>query len=192
MASNQKIGELIMAIKTIFPYYSKEGDIKILAKTWSVLLKDFPDEAVETALYKCLQTCKMPPTPADIIEQITSMNRSVEQSDEELWTVYCKALTETSRQMSRFEYTYIDETGLSQGQQARNKVEEIWQGLPEKVKGYLASKGEMMRIARDANADAEYLSWEKQRFMKSMPIMQKRLEYGGLLLDGEKPKFMLT
>lgn len=191
MASNKKIAEIIMAIRTVYPYYSKENDSEILAKTWSLLLKDFPDEAVEMAIYKCLQTCKMPPTPADVIEQIQSMQRSIEQSDEELWTIYCRALTDTVRQMSRFEYTYVDSTGLSQGQQARNKVDEIWEGLPEKIKRYLASKGELMRNARDSNYDADFTSWEKQRFMKAMPIMQKRVEYSSLLLEGENPKFLL-
>lgn len=191
MASNQKIGEVIMAIKTVYPYYSRDNDSKILAKTWSVLLKDFPDEVVEMALYKCLQICKMPPTPADIIEQINLMHKSVEPSDEELWAVYCTALNETARQISRFAYTYVDETGISQGQQARNKVDEIWAGLPEKVKGYLASKGELMRNAREHNMSSDYATWEKQRFMKAMPIMAKRQEYNGLMLDGGAERLML-
>lgn len=191
MASMNKITDIIAAIKTIYPYYAKDTDIEVLAKTWNALLKDFPDEAVDMALYKCLQICKMPPTPAEVIEQITSMHRSIEQSDEELWSLYCEAMTETARQMSRFTYSYIDETGISQGQQARNKVDDIWEGLPEKIKRYLATKGELMRNARLSNDDFEFLSWEKQRFMKSMPIMEKRIEYSGLMLEGERPKFLL-
>lgn len=191
MASMNKITDIIAAIKVIYPYYGKDTNIKTLATMWHGLLKPYDDNLVEIGMYKSLQTCKMPPTPADVIEQITSMSRSQEQSDEELWAIYCRALTDTVRQMSRFEYTYVDSTGLSQGQQARNKVDEIWEGLPEKIKRYLASKGELMRNARDSNYDADFTSWEKQRFMKAMPIMQKRVEYSSFLLEGDKPKFLL-
>lgn len=184
MASINKITDVIAAIKTIYPYYAKDTDIKTLAKIWAGLLKEYDDTAVEASIYKCLQTCKMPPTPADVIEQINLIHKSLEPSDEELWAVYNKALVDTASLMSMFSYTYVDSTGISQGDQARNKVEEIWQGLPNKIKRYLASKGEMMRNARENNNDASFCTWEKQRFMKSMPIMQKRQEYSGMMLEG--------
>ena len=184
MASMNKITDIIAAIKTIYPYYAKDTDIKTLARIWAGLLKEYDDTAVEASIYKCLQVCKVPPTPADVIEQIHLMQKSLEPSDEELWAVYNKALVDTANLMSQFCYTYVDSTGISQGDQARNKVEQIWQGLPDKIKRYLASKGEMMRNARENNNDASFSTWEKQRFMKSMPIMQKRIEYGGMMLEG--------
>lgn len=184
MASQNKIIEMIGAIKTIYSYYAKDTDVKLLVKTWTLLLQGYEDALVETAFYKCLQTCKMPPTPADVIEQINALRKADEQSDEDLWAVYHRALIMTADQMSRFNYTYVDETGLSQGQQARNKVEQIWQGLPEKVKSYLSSKGELMRNANDNNLDASFAQWEKQRFLKAMPIMEKRQEYSAMLLEG--------
>ena len=78
-----------------------------------------------------------------VIEQINLIHKSLEPSDEELWAVYNKALVDTAYQMAMFSYTYVDSTGVSQGVQARRKVEEIWQGLPDKIKKYLASKGEL-------------------------------------------------
>jgi len=143
------------------------------------------------AMFKCLQTCKTPPTPADVIEQITSMHRALEPSDEELWTVYTRALRDTNTQVSRFGYTYIDSTGISQGQQARQKVDEIWNGLPGKIKSYLGSKGELMRNAQAWGLDADYAAFEKPRFLKAMPIMEKRQEYSGLMLEGGSNKFLL-
>jgi hypothetical protein len=134
----------------------------------------------------------MPPTPADVIEQIQSMHRSLEASDEELWGAYKKALRDTCEQVRRFGYTYVDSTGMSQGQQARRKVDEIWNGLDNKIKMYLGDRGELMRNAtawgEDENA---FFTWEKPRFMKQMPIMEKRQEYNGLMLEGGSHKFML-
>lgn len=184
MASQNKIIEMIGAIKTIYSYYAKDTNVELLVNTWTRLLESYEDGIVEAAFYKCLQTCKVPPTPADVIEQIQSMRRAVGPSDEELWHLYNKALIETADQMSRFGYTFVDSSGISQGQRARNRVEEIWQGLPGKIKTYLASKGELMRNANENNLDASYSSWEKQRFMKAMPIMEKRQEYSAMMLEG--------
>ena len=70
MASKNKIIEMIASIKTIYPYYAKDTDVEMLVQTWTVLLKDYSDQEIQAAFYKALQTCKMPPTPADIIEKI--------------------------------------------------------------------------------------------------------------------------
>lgn len=189
MASQNKIIEMIGAIKTIYSYYAKDTDVKLLVKTWTGLLEDYSDDVVGVAFYKCLQTCKMPPTPADVIEQIKGLAKANEQSDEELWTIYHRALNDTLRLMSQFGYTYVDATGISQGEQARQKVEQIWQGLPVKIKGYLASKSELMRNAQELNYNDA--NWEKQRFMKAMPIIEKRQETNNFLLTSNAAKFLL-
>lgn len=194
MATTDKIIEMIGAIKTIYPYYSKDisdNQLRTLIKTWETLLKKYPDDVVEIGFYKSLQICKMPPTPADVIEQINAIVSTFEPSDEELWGVYEKALRDTWQQMQMFSYTYIDSTGISQGQQARNKVEAIWAGLPEKIKLHIASKGELMRLAREYNFNDDFGTFEKQRFMKAMPIMKKRQEYSGLMLESGGNRLLL-
>lgn len=194
MATTDKIIEMIGAIKTIYPYYSKDISMEQMAtliRTWETLLKKYPDDVTEVGFYKCLQTCKTPPTPADVIEQINAIVEAYEPSDEELWGVYEKALKDTWYQIQMFPYTYIDSTGISQGQQARNKVEEIWAGLPEKIKLHIASKGELMRLAREYNFNEDFCTYEKQRFMKAMPIMKKRQEYSGLMLESGNNRLLL-
>ena len=136
-----------------------------------------------------MQTCKVPPTPADVIEHINGMVKAEEQTDEELWATYSDALQKTLRQMNKFSYTYVDHTGISQGEQARNEVERIWQRLPEKVKMFLSTKGELMNRAREL----EYsdIAFERNRFMKSMPIMEKRREYKSLSLNAPEFRLMI-
>lgn len=192
MASQNKIIEMIGAIKTIYSYYAKETNVQLLVGTWTRLLEGYDDKVTDAAFYKCLQTCKMPPTPADVIEQIQSMHRSLEASDEELWGAYKKALRDTCDQVRCFGYTYVDSTGISQGQQARRKVDEIWNGLDNKIKMYLGDKGELMRNAQAWGEDENaFFTWEKPRFMKQMPVMEKRQEYNGLMLEGGSHKYML-
>lgn len=177
MASINKITEIIAAIKTIYPYYAKESDVPTLVKTWEVLLRDFPDNEVDIALYKCLQTCKTPPTPADVIEKLEAINKALEPTDEELWNEFVRSIIEAERQIYRFDYTFIESNGLTQGENARNKVEIIWQSVPEKVKQYIGSKGEFIRMAQRYRYSDDELKYEKNRFLKTMPTIHKRNEY---------------
>lgn len=175
MASINKITEVIAAIKTIYPYYAKDADVQTLVKTWNVLLKDYSDEDVTTALYMCLQTCKMPPTPADLIERLSSLKASLEPSDEELWNDLTVALRRADWYISRFAGTFREDNGLTQGQNARNGFEKLWEGLPERIRMYLGGKGEFQRLAQ--NRDDEEIKFERNRFLKTMPTIKKRHEY---------------
>lgn len=175
MASTNKITEIIAAIKTIYPYYAKEANVQVLVKTWGVLLKDYPDQDVDTALYMCLQTCKMPPTPADLIEKLNSIKAALEPSDEELWNLLIKELRKAGRLIGWFNYTFIEDNGLTQGENARRKVRKMWDDLPEKIRMYLGGYGEFQRLA--LNYDEEELKFERNRFMKTMPTIKTRHEY---------------
>ena len=175
MASINKITEVIAAIKTIYPYYAKDADVQTLVKTWNVLLKDYSDEDVTTALYMCLQTCKMPPTPADLIERLSSLKASLEPSDEELWNDLTAALRKADWYISRFAGTFREDNGLTQGQNARSGFEKLWEGLPERIRMYLGGKGEFQRLAQ--NRDDEEIKFERNRFLKTMPTIKKRHEY---------------
>lgn len=184
MASINKITEVIAAIKTIYPYYAKETDVQMLVKTWDVLLKDYPDDEVTTALYMCLKTCKMPPTPADLIERLASVRSSLEPSDEELWNDFIKALKKANGLVYMFRFNYVEPNGRTQGENARSKFERLYESLPERIKMYLGGSGEFLLLAR--SYDEEELKFEKTRFLKTMPSIKKRHEYQqmNLTLEG--------
>ena len=174
MATQKKIIEMIGAVKTIYPYYAKETDVQTLVKTWTLLLKDYPDKAVDVAFFKCLQTCKMPPTPADVIEQLNSMLEATETTTEEMWSIYTKALNKVLPEVSENGYLKCPLFGQTAAD-AHKRIEAVWNGLPERLRYYIGSKGELMRMARDYTDND--LKFEKQRFLKTMPQMKKRAEY---------------
>lgn len=171
MASQNKIIEMIAAIKTIYSYYAKDTDVQMLVKTWGVLLKNYPDEAVEVAFYKCLQTCKMPPTPADVIERLDEMMKADEPTHEELWNTFTKTLRKTSSLVYRFDFTFVEANGKTQGQNARAEFNALWDALPEALKQYCGGSGELIRLSR---ASEEELKFERTRFFKTMPTIEKR------------------
>lgn len=190
MASAKKIAEIIAAIKTIYPYYSKDADSGTLAKTWAVLLRDISDEVTDIALMQSLKVCKVPPTPADVLEQVRSIQAAFEPTDEEMWTELLQALRRTRQLVYRFGFTFVEDNGKTQGEIAKEDFEALWNSLPEKLRYYLGSKGELIRMGNYSDEDMTY---EKTRFLKTMPTIAKRQEYmeiANLLPDNTNNKLL--
>lgn len=185
MASAKKIGETIAVIKTIYPYYAKDTDSIPLAKTWMMLMQNVSDEVMDIAVMKCLQTCKMPPTPADVLEQVKALSVANEPTDEEMWVTLTKAVRKAQDYIYNFRHTFVESNGKTQGENARDKFQDLWDNLPKEIKNYLGGKGELMRLAR---YDEEQMMFEKKNFLKTMPTITKRQEYEelSLLVSGDK------
>ena len=179
MASKKKIVQLIASIKAIYPYYAKESDLDVLVSTWTLLLKEMPDNVAEASFFKCLQSCKMPPTPADVLEHIREMSMADEPSDEALWSDLMKAISKTQALVYQFPFTCIEVNGKTQGDNARDAFDKLWDSLPEQLRMFLGSKGELIRIS---NYDETDLKYEKTRFLKTMPTIHKRREYNDMRL----------
>lgn len=187
MATNQKIAEIIASIKLIFPYYAKEHTEEkaiLLMELWNECLKEFPDDTVDVAFRKCLRACTVPPTPADVIRQLNGMRESAEQSDEELWNVLLQALRKADNLQYYFRFTMIESNGKTQGENAKDKVTAIWNGLPVRLQRYIGGKGEFIRMSR--YLDTEELKYEKTRFLKTMPDIKDREEYSYLKALADK------
>ena len=185
MATQNKITEMLAATKAIYPYYAKDTDVTILVGTWKALLKDYPDNVVEIAFFKCLQTCKMPPTPADVLENIKALQEAAEPTDEELWDEFVTALRETERLVYYFRFNAIQPNGRTQGDNARSEVNGLWEALPERLKQYIGGKGEFIRMAQNYDPE-DFSKYIKPQFLKTMPTIKARQEFRelNLMLQG--------
>ncbi len=181
MASRKSIIKAIGAIKTIYSYFGKDVDLELLVDTWTALLEMYTDEEVSKGIFLAMRVCKFAPTPADIIEQIENQKQIEKPCESELWALYSKALKEVNYYSYRLNYNYIDSSGISQGEQARLAISKIWDELPQELKIYLADKAELVRAARELNSGD--MSFERNRFSKTLPILQKRVEDKKLLLS---------
>lgn len=180
MANRKTIIKSIAAIKTIYNYFGKDTDLELLVDTWTALLENYTDEDVSKGIFLAMRVCKFAPTPADVIEQIENFRQIEKPCEAELWAAYRKALTEVGYNLNRINYNYIDSTGVSQGEQARRAIEKIWNELPQELQIYLANKDELIRMAREYNLSD--FSFERNRFSKTLPVLQKRVEDKKLLL----------
>lgn len=185
MATEKKVIEMLLFIKNTYGQYTREMNVDALIDTWMLLLKDYPDKAVEVAFVKCLEHCEKPPLPAHIIKELKSMIDSLEPTDEELWSKYTRALRKVENEMHYLKYPKLGETS----DDAHKRIEDTYNALPDRLKYYIGSKGELMRMARDYTDDD--LKFEKNRFLKMMPRMKQREEASKImLLLGEEFKMI--
>lgn len=174
MASKTTIIKAIGAIKTIYSYFGKDTDLELLVDTWAALLHNYTDEEIDKGVFMALRVCKYAPVPADIIEQIENQRELKNPTESELWALYSRALRDTLYYVNRLNYNYIDASGLSQGEQARIAIKNIWQNLPQELKIYIGDERELLNAARNLNNDNA--SFERNRFSKTYPLLLKRVE----------------
>lgn len=165
---------MITIIKANYFYAYKDiskTEMQAMARTWFLILGKEPKELVMAGFYKALEHCKMPPTIADIREEIDAMYDAVGTSDTELWTTLRSALISCRDNMSRFNYGALTPSGLTQGEEAREKCKKLWEDLPIELKNYLGDYNEFKALAwRTENMD-----FEKGRFLKSIKEIKQRL-----------------
>ena len=184
MASKKKIVELIASIKTIYPYYAKDVEQVSLVNTWYLLLKDYTDKAVDIAMIECLKTCKTPPSPADVIEQLDKLEEIDLPTPEKLWIVLIDALHKTENLISKFDYTFRESNGYTQGENARFKSRDLWNDLPKEIKQYLGGYGELINIAK--NYTERDLQFEKIKFINKVSEIRKRQKTVLMLNNSEE------
>lgn len=161
MASDKQIINMIATIKTIYPYYNKDGNAELVVKTWGALLNEYSDDVVRPAFKKRLQACKMPPTPADVIENINRLVQADTATPEQLWPILDKALRLTEKRLAYIGY----ESNPEMRKKYHNDITILWNGLPTEVQKFVGSKGELMRLAEYTDKDIVYL---KQQFLREV------------------------
>ena len=177
MASRNKVIQMLGAIKTIYSYYAKDVDISLLVETWQRILSEYTDQEVETAFENCLKRCKVPPTPADVIEQIESRNIPKAELSSELWLEYVEALKKAEDLTYYFPFTFVEPNGKTQGENAREELQRVFDGLSHQLKVYIGSVG--MLIEKGKRFDFDDLKYEKPNFEREIvkiPVPRKITE----------------
>ena len=181
MATKKNIAVVIATIKGLYPYYAKDGNIELLAKTWLLLLQEYSDDIINKALLLCLKENEQPPTPAHIIKKIKGF--TAKPYPTEMWAVLVKNLNKVFDLQDKMWYS-----NSQQRQELKDKCREIYGNLPKEIQIYLGSYSEFIRMANTVDNETA-LSIEKTRFLKAIPEIQEEQE---LRLTAAKLPNMIT
>jgi hypothetical protein len=145
--------------------YANKGDeeAELLVKFWFESLNKYPRSAVLEGTKNAIRNCEYPPRLANIIDEIKKLITSNDPSDEELWAQLNGVLGRVYRTSRYLQYP-------QHYQWAKDKIQEIYNGLNENLKLYVVNPSSLVEISE---LEPEVLAFEKARFYKHMPVLRK-------------------
>lgn len=168
---------------------------EMLLASWYAILKDYPKEVCDAAVLNAIRNAEFAPRIGAIVKEIEKMQASLEKSEGELWAELKGVLREVEKCVYYFQFTAIQANGLSQGDNARARLEEIFNGLSPELKEYCNNKSGLIELSRLTD---EQMSYEQTRFLKTVPLLRERAktraQIGGSvagLLQGMSNHFMI-
>lgn len=173
--SKQDIVKYITMIRVNFEnaYGGSNEERTLLVETWYAILKPYPKEIVGEAVKRVLSHAEFVPRIGNIVNEIERMQQAFSKSDGELWVELNRVLYEAYRCFHSLNCTWVDDSGVSQGERAEKRLKEIFDGLPEEVREYVGSPRQLAAIAE---MDDEALTYEKGRFLKAVPTIRSRVQ----------------
>ena len=164
---------MLAVVKSNYFYAFKDmgqAETKTLIDTWHTILGKEPKEIVMTAFYRAIEYCKMPPTIADIRENIDKIYGATTKSDQDLWNELRIAMRQGGDLISQYGYTRKLNDHISQGEQARLDFHKLYDNLDEHIKEYLGGEYEFSSLCKTDSAE-----FEKGRFFKAIGEIKQRL-----------------
>ncbi len=172
--TKKDVVSMIGIIKANYTYAYKDvakDDMLMLIETWYTSLARYEKEVVSVAFQKAVESCSMPPTLADVLKNVKTIQAATEPTEAELWEQLSSTLRKVSGCVYKFQFNAIQANGLTQGENARNEVKAIWQGLPQILQEYCGNESGLINLSK-----VDDLSFEKGRFIKALPTLKTRIE----------------
>ena len=144
---------------------------EMLLASWYAILQNYPKEVCDAAVLNAIKNAEYAPRIGSIVREIEKMQVAYEKTDAELWAELKGCMREVAECVYRFRFTYIEPNGLSQGDNARLRVKEIYNGLSPELKEYCRNEHGLIELAQLTD---EQMSFEKGRFNKAMPVLKER------------------
>lgn len=144
---------------------------EMLLASWYAILKDYPKEVCDTAVLNAIKNATFAPRIGSIVKEIEKMQEAYEKTEAELWAELQGCLREVGACAYRFRFNFIEANGLTQGENARIRANEIFNNLSPELKEYCRNVNGLIELAQ---LDGEQMSFEKGRFNKMMPQLKDR------------------
>lgn len=148
-----------------------EEERLLLLKTWYAILKDYPKEVCDVAVINAIKNAEYAPRIGAIVKEIEKMQEALQKPEHELWSELMGVLREVTRNVYASRFTAVQPNGLTQGDNARNANRQIFENLSPELKAYCCNLQGLIEIAY---MDDNELSYEKARFLKTLPQLRQR------------------
>ena len=171
--TKKDVFDMVGFIKANYSYAYKDVNddlLKIMMRTWFNSLSKYSKEVVEVAFMKAIEVCKMPPTLADIIQNIKRIENANEPTDTELWQELVDCVDKANDCIYYFQFQMVEDNGKTQSENAKDRFNKLWEEMPQILKDYCGNKTGLFELTQ---VDLEF---EKSRFLKQIQTLRQRQE----------------
>ena len=171
--TKKDVFDMVGFIKANYSYAYKDVNddlLKIMMRTWFNSLSKYSKEVVEVAFMKAIEVCKMPPTLADIIQNIKRIENVNEPTDTELWQELVDCVDKANDCIYYFQFQMVEDNGKTQSENAKERFNKLWEEMPQILKDYCGNKTGLFELTQ---VDLEF---EKSRFLKQIQTLRQRQE----------------
>lgn len=166
------LARINMHYEKAFQGLSKQ-EKEVLISDWLECLKEYPKELVDVAFMNCIKRSEFMPRIATIITEIEKMTGTTEKSAEKLWVEFENAVESAAYEVYKLKFTYIEADGKTTGDNARERIKAVYDGMNEMLKEYV---GGVDGFIGYTELDIEGMSFEKGRFIKAVPRIKERIK----------------
>lgn len=170
----EDVNKYITMIRINFENAYKTQNIEereMLLASWYAILQEYPKEICDKAVINAIKNAEFAPRIGNIVKEIEKMQEAFEKTDHELWAELISKFREVRRFASRINNNFVESNGLTQGENARQILEEIFDELSPELKDYCRNSRGLIELAQYTE---EQLSFERGRFIKTMPQLRAR------------------
>lgn len=170
----EDVNKYITMIRINFENAYKTQNIEereMLLASWYAILQEYPKEICDKAVINAIKNAEFAPRIGNIVKEIENMQEAFEKTDHELWAELISKFREVRRFASRVNNNFVESNGLTQGENARQILEEIFDELSPELKDYCRNSRGLIELAQYTE---EQLSFERGRFIKTMPQLRAR------------------
>ena len=171
--TKKDVFDMVGFIKANYSYAYKDVNddlLKIMMRTWFNSLSKYSKEVVEVAFMKAIEVCKMPPTLADIIQNIKRIENANEPTDTELWQELVDCVDKANDCIYYLQFQMVEHNGKTQSENAKERFNKLWEEMPQILKDYCGNKTGLFELTQ---VDLEF---EKSRFLKQIQTLRQRQE----------------
>ena len=172
----QDVNKYLTTIRINFENsYKTQNDEErqILIKSWFAILKDYPKEVCDVAVINAIKHAEYAPRIGAIVKEIEKMQVAYEKTETELWGELTGVLRDVARQVYCFPFNFVEANGLTQGDNARRRVKEIFNALSPELKEYCRDDRGLIELSQYTD---QQLTFEKGRFQKTLPQLKQRMK----------------
>ena len=183
--NKQDIIKMLTVIESLYGGKSTselKQHIQLQADIWLEILGRYDKDLAMKAFYDVCKTEKYRITPAHIVEQIEKIKNAFGKSEQEIWTEFKRALAKVDGLVYRLKFNAVEDNGKTQGENAREEIQKIYDNLPPELKRYCGSVNGLIGLSQIGDSDLEL--YEKGRFMKSIERIRESVK-----IQIENPQF---